>query len=401
MKRKILVRLAKLYNAGGDLSKKWFVYYSVRDPKSGKMERFKEFTGIRINMSADERIIAANKLIIELNAKLKEGWTPLLDSSVIYEDSLQYRAVAKTYRKAVAANGTFSFYASKFIDSIRSRIEPSTLSTYTSKLRCFKEWLIGQDLINCDVSAITQDEYRKFFRFIIDVQQLSENSVKKYNQILFNVCEFVGKERKGYPNPVIDMPSTNRINDKTPRPIREDHLQRIKAALELADPQLFLACKLEYYCCLRPGKELRMLRIGDIDLYRGTIDVSRFRSKTKLARIVTIPEAFLNELRAMELEVIPPNWYLISHEGKPGPDHLGKNNLKQRWAVIRKENGWPMHYKLYSWKHTGNVRADDAGIPRAELQAQNGHTSIRTTEIYMKNKAGNISKNVRNLWPEL
>lgn len=401
MKRKILVRLAKLYDAGGDISKKWFVYYSVRDPKSGKMERFKEFSGIHMNMSADERYQAAQLLIVELNTKLKEGWTPLLDSSVIYEDSLQYRAVTKTYRKAVAANGTFSFYASRYIDSIRSGLEPSTLSTYTSKLRCFKEWLIGQELINCDISAITQDEYRKFFRFIIDVQQLSENSVKKYNQILFNVCEFVRKERKGYSNPVVDMPTTARINDATPRPIREDHIDEIRTILAESDPQLFLACKLEYYCCLRPGKELRKLQLCDIDLYRGTIDVSRFRAKTKLARIVTIPTVFLNELRTMKLERINQNWYLISHNGQPGPDYLGKNNLKQRWAKIRNDNGWPMHYKFYSWKHTGNVRADDAGIPRAELQAQNGHTSIRTTEIYMKNKAGNISKNVRDLWPAI
>ena len=42
MKRKKIVILPKLNDAGGNLSKKWFVYYSVRDPRTDKMERFKD-----------------------------------------------------------------------------------------------------------------------------------------------------------------------------------------------------------------------------------------------------------------------------------------------------------------------------------------------------------------------
>ena len=42
VKRKKIVILPKLNDAGGNLSKKWFVYYSVRDPRTDKMERFKD-----------------------------------------------------------------------------------------------------------------------------------------------------------------------------------------------------------------------------------------------------------------------------------------------------------------------------------------------------------------------
>jgi integrase len=241
----------------------------------------------------------------------------------------------------------------------------------------------------------------QFFNFIIDERKLSKNSTQKYEQIIYNVFKSVCKERKTTFNPVIDMPKTSRINDHTPRPIRDNHIELIKDVLADRDPQLFLACKFEYYCCLRPGKELGLLKIKDIDLFRGTVDVSAFRSKTKMARIVTIPAAFLTELRDMELDRLPVNWYVISHDGKPGPSYLGKNNLKQRWSAIRKEMNLPETYKLYSWKHTGNVRADDAGVSREELQTQNGHTSMKTTEIYLQHKGGNISKKVRDLWPTL
>ena len=61
----------------------------------------------------------------------------------------------------------------------------------------------------------------------------------------------------------------------------------------------------------------------------------------------------------------------------------------------------PMEYKMYSWKHTGNIRADDSGIPRRELQNQNGHTTIQTTEVYMKNRRGVRSENIIERFPEL
>lgn len=55
MKRKKLVILPKLNDAGGDLSKKWFVYYSVRDPRTDKMERFKDHAGLSCPDESSDR----------------------------------------------------------------------------------------------------------------------------------------------------------------------------------------------------------------------------------------------------------------------------------------------------------------------------------------------------------
>lgn len=51
MKRKKIVILPKLNDAGGDLSKKWFIYYSVRDPRTDKMNvlRIMSVYPIRMN----------------------------------------------------------------------------------------------------------------------------------------------------------------------------------------------------------------------------------------------------------------------------------------------------------------------------------------------------------------
>ena len=63
--------LPKLNDAGGNLSKKWFVYYSVRDPRTDKMERFKDHVGLS-HPDESVRRERADKIIQELTVKLKK-----------------------------------------------------------------------------------------------------------------------------------------------------------------------------------------------------------------------------------------------------------------------------------------------------------------------------------------
>lgn len=401
MREKAIIRLPQLCDCDGDLNGRWYVHYSVRDPKSGKMERFKDVSGLYKAKTKNERYTISEKIIKELTEKLKRGWTPFNDSSVVYPDNLQFQTAIKQYRKAVSQNGTFSFYASKFLDKVEMEHEPATVSSYRSKLRMFNSWLQQSNLDGCDVSAIDNELMTKFFLFIIQERKLSKVTIKKYNQILYNVFQLIRKERKLMENPVVEMPTTKILNESAPFPIRENHVAEITKALEERDPQLLFASKFLFYCSIRPGLELRLLKISEIDLYRGTINVSASRAKTKLSRLVTIPQQFLKELQAMDLKSMPGSYYVLSHGGKPGPTPLGKNTLRQRWAVIRKALNLPDLYKFYSWKHTGNVSASDAGIPLRQIQLQNGHSSIATTERYLRNKAGSLNKEVKELWPSM
>ena len=85
----------------------------------------------------------------------------------------------------------------------------------------------------------------------------------------------------------------------------------------------------------------------------------------------------------------------------PGPVALGSNNLRNRFNIIRDSLNLPKEYKLYSWKHTGNARAADAGIPAYHRQMQNGHASMRSLEEYLKNKIGFTSDELKNKFPTL
>jgi integrase len=175
----------------------------------------------------------------------------------------------------------------------------------------------------------------------------------------------------------------------------------LKREILKTDPQLWLAICFEYYCFLRPREEIRFLKIGDIDFGRSRV-VVKYENAKKGQRIVTIPTVFMNKIREVyKLQMYDRDYYVIGAGGEPGKKHLCINDLTDRFRKVRIALKMPSQYKLYSWKHTGNVRADDAGIPRNELQGQNGHTSMVTTEIYMKNKKGNTSKSIIENFPEI
>lgn len=76
----------KVNTCGGDLSKKWFVYYSIKNPQTGKMERFKDYKGLHKFKTFNERLKAANIKAEEYLDKIGNGWTPFEDTSnAIYE----------------------------------------------------------------------------------------------------------------------------------------------------------------------------------------------------------------------------------------------------------------------------------------------------------------------------
>jgi len=403
MHKEIVVKLPKIYDAGGDVSKQWFIEFYIRNPRTDRLERQRMSKGINKYSTLKAKRKAAKKMCEYWEEKLKSGWTPYNDKSVIYDDNLEYQTLVKNYRKAKAQNGTLRYYASKYLDSIKENVESSTISTYRSKFRLFDAWLESKRINHVDVSAINQSIVAKFMDFIINDQKLSKVSVDNYRILLRSLFDFIRKEknRKHLANPCFELPGTKRVNDSAAYPIHEYDIPVFKDSISKEDPQLWLVICFEYYCFLRPRKEVRFLKISDIDFGRGIIHVREENAKT-LSRWVTIPKAFMKLMReTYQLHIYPRNYYVIGKKGVPGTDHVSINNLSNRFVRFRKKLKMPEIYKLYSWKHTGNIRADNAGIPRQETQMQNGHTTLATTERYMRNRGVIDSPNIQNKFPEI
>lgn len=234
-----------------------------------------------------------------------------------------------------------------------------------------------------------------FFLYLINDMKLARITVKKYEHMLARLFTWMAKQKYIRQTPMVDLPDTRRVNDMAPRPI---HMADIDMLIEeiKKDRQLYLTIQLEYYCFLRPGLEIRMARIGWFDLAASRIYVPANVVKTKDDKVVIIPDVFRDYLvKEWKINLHPSDYFLIGKNGIPGKEPVGSNNLRNRFNVIRDRLGLPLKYKLYSWKHTGNCAAEDAGIPMWARQRQNGHKSLRSTEEYTKRKIGFKSSEIQ------
>ena len=87
-RKKTVVVLPHLADADGDLSKDWYVEYSMRNPFTGQMKRFREYAGFKKLKTAEERYELAKNVINELTRRMKSGWTPFDRVKTTYEDNV-------------------------------------------------------------------------------------------------------------------------------------------------------------------------------------------------------------------------------------------------------------------------------------------------------------------------
>lgn len=387
MSRKKMVILPKLNDAGGDISKKWFVYYSVRNPRTDKMERFKIFSELGKAKSKNSRYQVAESIIEEYTDKLKIGWTPFDadKSGIIYEDELTYAVVSEIYKKKRSNNSTIHYFASKLIIKVKDTLEPESLRNYKSVLRRFISWTEKMGISENDISYFTQPIIADFFHFLIDDLKRSARTVRRYRNLLYSLFEIAINDKKILVNPMYELPGTSRINDQAPRPIKDEDIKLFFKELK-KEPQLYLAALIQMYCFIRPGNELLNLKIQHIDWNRRTIRVQKGFSKVHRERVVSIPKFLCNMMQEnFKLDQYKHDFYIFSTDGKPGLTRLNKNTLRKKFNKIRDKLNMPDSYKFYSWKHTGGVMAADLGIPLSDIQVQMGHKNIATTLEYLKN----------------
>lgn len=125
--------------------------------------------------------------------------------------------------------------------------------------------------------------------------------------------------------------------------------------------------------------ELAGLRIGDVDHETGRIMVTgqlgtdgrrRTETKTKKTRTVDLPASVMAEL---------------PHEGdgyvwtQPTGTPLNHSNFRQRFFVPAVTKAGLAPLRIHDLRHTSVALAIAAGAHPAEIQAQLGHTSIKTT----------------------
>lgn len=400
-RKKVIITLPHLVDAGGNIEKEWFVEYSCRNPQTNKLKRFREYTGFSKLKTTKERYMLADRVINGIKEKLASGWTPFELKKITYEDELLQQHIADRWGRERESVVTLRAHLSEFLKMKKATVIPHSYQTYCSKLRIFAEWAERQELATIHLSCITQEHIYDFIRYMVEQNNISRRTVQKYKQIIHGFFDYMMKAKKMLTsNPVHDIPDIGIIKDEAPRPIPDQERSVLISYMKENDPQLWFVCQLEYYCAIRPN-ECRQLRICDIDLDNHAIRVPKDISKNSLTESVNIPNQLYSHIIQLGIDQLDREYYLFSSNGQPGIKMLGKNNFRFRFDRIRNRLGLSADYKLYSFKHTGGVKLVNAGVDTWELQRHFRHKSIDTTEKYIRRNFAIKSDKIKNNFPDM
>lgn len=393
--------LPQVYTGGIKNDKPWFVYFSKLNPYTGKLKRFRIYEGFRECISIEDKKLNAKKLIYRYNKKLQNGWDPFeSDKKIVYADSLSYEKQSRNIDKEFKLDDrSVRVIFDNYLKKIKLNVSNSTYQKYQSELRLFIRFLRDKN-IGYDVFSVTEKNALAFFNYLKTEKKLSNKTMNHYKVILKCVWDLLRNKAPGFKNPFDEIKKFS--DDSIPqKPIKKGMLVLIKSKCEKTDPQLWLAAQFLYYCFIRP-KELRFLKIADIDFFEGKITINSEFSKNRKTRIVDINKLFLEDLiNKYKLHDCNPNNYIFTINGTPGLKQIGKNYFWEHFNKIRQELNIPNDYIFYAFKHTGNVAALKAGANIHDLKNQNGHSSIAITETYLRSMVGYESDFFKNNMPEI
>ena len=309
--------------------------------------------------TTDEKKVYAKHTINEINRLLEEGY---------HFDTTKKNSKPVKYIYDVIKR-SFEIKAPELAE--RSKV------AYNDILSKFQAFLNEKHYTNIQAENFDEGHAVEFRNYLgsIGLAGASINSRISYIKTLFNI----GIENKMLlKNPFSGIRKVKEVKTKRNRAFNDEEFKLILNELRKQKSELYYACCFIYYCFLRPD-EVRYLRVSQVDLKGCKVVIPATYSKVKVNDYVDIIPDFAIELKEYLKEKKKTDF--IFGDNEP----YGRNTMRLRFnTLLRKLEISDPDICLYSFKHTGNIHAYKAGVDLKALQRQNRHTSVETTDIYLK-----------------
>jgi len=91
-------------------------------------------------------------------------------------------------------------------------------------------------------------------------------------------------------NPVTNISRIGLIKDESPAAISIEIRTKLQQRILYEDPQLWLAICFIYHSAIRPGTELRLMKLNQINYNSKTIVIGNYLAKNGRTEVVDIPD---------------------------------------------------------------------------------------------------------------
>jgi integrase len=224
-----------------------------------------------------------------------------------------------------------------------------------------------------------------FFDSLRDHSELSPKTYNDYKGHFSSVFNYL-VDQKDVPigNPILKVKNLSVEDSEQYEPFSNEQLDLIKKYLQVQnDKQMYLFISFIYYTFVRPGQELRLMKVKHIG--KDQLFIPASTAKANKGDYVTIPEGLEELLTRYKIRKYSPEFYLFTASGEPGPEPAGKNFFIKRHRKMLEALGLADSvYSMYGYKHTGALDLYDQTKDIIAVQRHCRHSSVTQTETYLR-----------------
>lgn len=362
---------AKIYDAKCDLSVRWYVYYSFRNPATDKLERQTPvYSGVNQFKTVQERKKAIKILCKAVAKILENGFNPYLDGDSI-EETPKYNIPD----------------AVLFVLNLRKiSLKENSYQDFRIRIKSFEKWLLNNGFENRYITSVNKITVINYLNLV-----LKNTSPKNRNNTRSNLGMFFTTLEDNEIIPINFIPKIKILKAIPERNKTYSTKQKkdIFAYLLENDKLLLLFIQFVSFNNLRPVEIVR-LRIKDINIKDRLVYV---RAKNKPVKIKIIPEILLSELP--NLDNYKPENFLFTPDGIGGEWNTSETNKRgyfgKRFKKIKTVFDLGEDYGMYSFRHTFITMLYNSLVigstpfeAKSKLMLITGHNTMSALEKYLR-----------------
>jgi site-specific recombinase XerD len=295
---------------------------------------------------------------------------------------------------------TFDEILVLFLPSVKIKTKENTYRSYVGKTKVFSDWLALSGLSNLPLAQIDDQIIERFSVYLAETKKLDRTTCVKYQSTLSHIFKYAMTRGECTHAPFDLFVLPQKKKDFGAQVIEKDHMKSLLTSIKTKDMQLYVACLTQYYCFTRPGKELRLLKVKDIDTINWTLRVDADCAKNGHKRIVTIPASLIEILKQYGIESGNKEMYVFGNNKRIGATPCSVNMLRYRFDKHRDKLNLPKEYKFYSMKHSGATSLHNSNhVSLRGIMDQLGHLSLSATQHYIKRHTGIYDSQIRDNFP--
>ncbi|MBD0833765.1 tyrosine-type recombinase/integrase [Aestuariibaculum sediminum] len=409
----------KIYTASGNLKKRWYLYFSYRDPETKTLKRQSPiYANANRYQTKEERMAILTVYSQILFKLLKRGYNPYADNVELFKKETTKQSTDNTTEtpeikitpkvelkseqpEEIVDKGKRIEEACAFDMTLKKQsLKESSIRSYKSHIKVFGEWMKDN---HPKINFICEVDRKLVLEFLNHI--LTKSSARNRNNYraslssLYQTLEDNDIVSQNFIKNIKALKTQPKRNKTYNKELQEDIFKH----MEEQDPTLLLFVKFVAYGLLRPI-EICRLRVGDIDLKHKTVT---FEAKNKALKTKIIPEILFQELP--DLSKLNKEDSLFTPQGIGGEWDLGddskRNYFSKRFKKIVKDTfNLDSEHSMYSFRHTfitklyrALVKESSPNEAKSKLMQITGHNTMDALEKYLRDIDAELPKDFSEL----